>query len=337
LGNVLWQKVLSRHKRGSVIGFHDPVYTRTGTILFHPRYDLTAGVMEITQNGDSLTIRNLSPVPTQTSYFQVLVRGSLLPLRDGGYAVLGQVDSAATGYYRPFLTRLDASLNVVWTSMYRPQATKQYTFSHPYELADGSIVVLARNNNSGRQEPYWLFRYSASGSLQQRYAFASALLPALTNAAANATAFFDDPVGLQPLSDSTFVLVNNVTQYVNNVRIQALYLAHLKVPGLRRVIDSHYIPATNSPLAVRATSLAFPAPAYPNPAREIVTVPLPASRAAGQLVLTDLAGRRVLAWPVASGATSATLPVRGVAAGLYLLRLEVPGQPPGTQRLAIEQ
>lgn len=342
LGNMLWQRSVSK----SVIAplMSSVAYARNGNLVFYSWFNVanvpTTGLFVVNQNGDSLTQRVTAPIATQTSIYQYPSGNSLLPLKDAGFIVVGQIDSANTGYYRPYITRLDQNLNVVWSTIYRSQPVLRYQFLHPYELADGSLVMLATNKDSGAGAPYWLFRYSAAGVLLQRYAFTSTLLPSLQQGAfpANVGPLLSNaPEGMQPLSDSTFVLATGLRWARASQSVPSAYLAHFKVPGLRRVVDLHYIPATNSPLAVRATSLAFPAPAYPNPAREIVTVPLPASRAAGQLVLTDLAGRRVLAQPVAAGAASATLPVRGVAAGLYLLRLEVPGQPPGTQRLAIEQ
>ena len=319
-----------------------PVYTRTGTLLFHCLYNKdgipTTGVIEVSQNGDSLTTRQTSPAPQQVSDFLFGTKGSLVPLRDGGFLVAADVDSTVTGYFRPFLTRLDQQLRVVWSSVYRAQATKGYIFSHPYELADGSLVVLVNNSESGHLGPYWLFRYSAAGALLQRYAFSSPLLVSLHQASQGSydPQFYQSP-GFQPLSDSTFMLAGNLARYSGNSAIPSIYLAHLRVPGLRRVIDSHYIPATNSPLATHPLALPFPGPAYPNPATETVTVPyrLPPGSSAGRLVLYDLAGRRVLAQAVAPGAAPATLGVAGLAAGLYLLTLEVAGQPPATQRLAV--
>ncbi len=297
LGNVYWRKVVSKGTIStSVPTLYDPVYTRAGTLLFHCAYgNLTTGVMEVSQNGDSLTTRQTAPNPLRPSSFPAPGFNTLLPLRDGGFLVVAEEDSAA-GYSNPFLTRLDQNLNVVWSSVYHHPANQQYYFSHPYELADGSLVVLA---NPGYPYPstYYLFRYSAAGVLLQRYLFASPLIPSLPSTS------FTRPVGLQPLADSTFMLVSNLNSSgANGQRVQRVYLAHLKVAGLRRVIDSHYIPATNSSLATRAT-VAFPAPAYPNPAAETVTVPLLPGQPAGQLTLLDLTGRRVLAQPVAAGAT----------------------------------
>jgi hypothetical protein len=331
LGNVYWRKVIGKGTIfTSVPTVYDPVYTRAGTLLFHCAYtkngNFTTGVMEVSQNGDSLTTRQTAPNSVRPGTFPAPGFDTLLPLRDGGFLVAAEEDSAA-GYSSPFLTRLDQNLNVVWSSVYRSQASMAYRFTHPYELADGSLVTLACPLN-GRVTTYYLFRYSAAGVLLQRYPFTSPLIASFTNAS------FTPPVGLQPLSDSTFMLVSNLRGSVSGQPVQRTYLAHLKVAGLRRVIDSHYIPATNPPLAARP-SVAFPAPAYPNPATESVTVPLLPGQPAGQLVLLDLAGRRVLALPVAAGAAQARLAVSAVAAGTYLLRYEALGQPPATQRLTV--
>jgi hypothetical protein len=80
-----------------------------------------------------------------------------------------------------------------------------------------------------------------------------------------------------------------------------------------------------------ATTAASSVPAlafYPNPARTRVTVP--AATAATILTLTDALGREVRT------ATGATLPLAGVAPGLYLLRAATSGQPPRTGKLVVE-
>lgn len=207
-------------------------------------------------------------------------------------------------------------------------------------MSDGSLLVATTNYKSGYAEPFWLFRYSAAGVLLNRYAFTSPLLAALhSTAPGDGGPNFWGPEGLQPLSDSTFMLVSNLRLFRSNVQVQAVYLAHIKVPGLRRVVDSHYIPAANDPLAARPpTATLFPGPAYPNPATETVTVPyrLPPGSSAGRLVLYDLAGRAARAQAVVgAGGGAATVRVAGLAPGMYLLALEVAGQPPVTQRLCI--
>lgn len=81
---------------------------------------------------------------------------------------------------------------------------------------------------------------------------------------------------------------------------------------------------TTATVAAQAPPLAC----YPNPARSVVQVP--GAPAAGRLVLLDQLGRAVRA------GRGASLDLRGVAAGLYVLRLEAPGQLPRTARLQVE-
>ncbi|WP_217278707.1 T9SS type A sorting domain-containing protein [Hymenobacter sp. BRD67] len=71
-------------------------------------------------------------------------------------------------------------------------------------------------------------------------------------------------------------------------------------------------------------TLAGAAPAvlrlYPNPAHGTATVQLPAGTPATTLVLCDALGCTRRRYPVAAGATEATLDVRGLAPGVYVLR-----------------
>lgn len=112
-------------------------------------------------------------------------------------------------------------------------------------------------------------------------------------------------------------------------------MLHLRIAGLRQVLAEPPLPPAQVFLAARPLAASFPAPAYPNPATESLTVPLLPGQPAGQLTLLDLAGRQALAQPVAAGATQARLPVGAVAAGTYLLRYEAASQPPATQRLTV--
>ena len=73
-----------------------------------------------------------------------------------------------------------------------------------------------------------------------------------------------------------------------------------------------------------------PAALFPNPARHAATLRLPAGTAPAPLVLTDALGRPVRRYPAPAG-PEATLDLRGLPAGLYLLRGAGPAQ-----RLAVE-
>jgi len=354
LGNTVWRRLINGPP------FLEPdlnyaVYTRTGTLLFTANYPIGGArmdcVVEISQNGTVLKVIPITPDPPQLALVGVgggasPVRRSLLPLRDGGFLIVGQVDSAGTGIFRPFVTRLSSTLQVSWNTLFRSslvppfQSSQDFSFTTPFELADGSLLMTVRNHRSGYEGPFWFFRYSATGVLLNRYAFTSPLIPTLhTPPTTTFGPYLYAPDGVQPLSDSTFMLVGNLRIYRNNTQPQITYLAHIKVPGLRRVINSNYIPAANDPLAARpAAATLFPGPAYPNPATETVTVPyrLPPGIGSGRLVLYDLAGRAARAQLVGgTGAGAATVGVGGLAPGVYLLALEVAGQPPATQRLCI--
>lgn len=339
-GQVRWRR---NYRCGTLLS---PTYTRRGTLLVALQNYGRLLLMELNQQGDSLTSKPLSPIPTQSSspgpaISWPLSGHILLPLRDGCFAAIGRVDSASTGIFRPFLVRLDQNLNVQWSYIYRPQQTAgtsyylENQFSFPYELADGSLTVLQKNVSSGYSKPFWLFRFSASGTLQNTYAFTPQVLPPPVCSSGSCRGYLGFAKGLQPLSDSTFVLAANTTYYyVNGQYLNLNYLARLKVPGLRRVVNSFQVPPA-TPLAARPGSAAWPAPAYPNPAAATLRVPLPAHTPSARLVLTDLAGRRVRAQAVPATTAEAELSVSGLAAGVYLLRLESADAPTATQRVTV--
>ena len=333
LGQVQWRRTYRRVG----VALENPNYTRTGNLVFTAAYTPGPGLagiiatLEINQQGDSVTTRPVTIVPQQYTRPPFLATNALWPLRDGGFALVGQVDSANTGYFRPFLARLDRNLNLTWSYVYRPQATQNLRFVQPQELADGTLVVVASNAQSGRGYPFWLFRFSATGALQQTYPFVSQVLTA--NTSGGRYGFFGVAQGLQPLSDSSFVVVAGGSD-TNSSRV---YLAHLRVPGLPRVIDSHYVPAAQ-PLATRpgragGAGLAL----YPNPARETVTVRYPplGGPAPATLVLSDVLGRTVLAQPLPPGTTEATVSVRGLPAGLYQATVRAGGRVVASGKLAV--
>ena len=330
-GRELWRRRYSPALNG---GLENPTYTRNGTFVCTTDFTTPSApprltLMEFNQQGDSLTSRQTVIVQQQATRVPFNVPNTLSPLRDGGFAVVGQVDSANTGYFRPFLARLDRNLNLTWSYVYRAQAAQYLQFAQPQELADGSVVVVASNLQSGRNYPFWLFRFAATGALQQRYPFVSQVLTANTNS--GRTGFFGVAQGLQPLSDSTFVLAAGGSD-VNSSRI---YLAHLRVPGLPRVIDSHFIPPAQ-PLAAHPGRAAGAGLAlFPNPATETVTVryAAPAGGPPAVLVLCDVLGRVVRTQPLPAG--GATLSVRALPAGLYQATVWAGGRAVAGGRLAV--
>ncbi|HEX8330414.1 MAG TPA: T9SS type A sorting domain-containing protein [Hymenobacter sp.] len=333
LGQVQWRRVYSR--TGSYDYGH-LVYTRSGTLLATLKYAAltparapATAVAEFNQQGDSLTTRRVLLDPQQLTW-PTSASGSLLPLQDGGFALVGVVDSANTSYGRPFLARLDRNLNLVWSHLHRQRLAT--AFAQPQELADGSLVVVASNGQSGRGFPFWLFRFSASGAWLQRYPFISQALTPYN--AAGRYGFFGVAQGLQSLSDSTLVVAAGFAD-LNSSRV---YLAHLRVPGLPRVVDSHVVPAAQ-PLAARPGRAAGASlELYPNPASETLTVrhaPAPGTAPAA-LKLRDALGRVVLTQPLPHIDTGEVrVSVQHLPPGLYVGTVEAAGQLRASRKVSI--
>lgn len=335
-GRELWRR---RYRRLINDPLANPAYTRAGTIVCTADFIAGSGVatvltlMEFNQRGDSLATRPVVIVPQQVTGLYRYGTNALQPLRDGGFAIVGEVDSAHTGYFRPFLARLDRNLNLTWSYVYRAQATQNLRFAQPRELADGTLVVVASNAQSGRNYPFWLFRFSGAGVLQLRYPFVSQVLT--PNTGNGRSGYFGVARGLQPLSDSTFMLA------AADFTSSRIYLAHLRVPGLPRVIDSHYLPPAQ-PLA-RAPAGRAPGAAlalFPNPAGEALTVRYAPSPGLGPaapatLELRDALGRRVLAHALPAPGSEVRLAVGHLPAGLYTATLVAAGQLPVHRKLLI--
>lgn len=338
-GRELWR----RHYRGVAANatLENPTYSRAGTLVCTADYTISGvpsivTLMEFNQRGDSLTTHPVLIIPQQST--RVTSSNALIPLRDGGFALVGVVDSANTGRMRPFLARLDRNLNLTWSYIYRAQPATPflpplgYQFAQPQELADGSLLVVVSNAQSGRGYPFWLFRFAATGTLQQAYPFVSQVLTANTNA--GRYGFFGTAKGLQPLSDSSLVVVAGGSD-LNSSRI---YLAHLRVPGLPRVIDSHYVPAAQ-PLAARPGRASSGAglELYPNPAREQVRVAytLPTGTNAATLELHDALGRLLLRQALPPSRAESQLALDHLPAGLYSATLTADGIVRARTRLLI--
>ncbi len=329
-GRMLWCR-----RYGSNTGdLRSPTYSRRGTLLFSVLYGPGAGVLEVGQQGDSLGFTPVMPPGSTSSNNGTPFSPStevLRPLRDGGLLMLGEADSAsATNRDRHFLARLDRNLGVSWVFALPSRLTNPLRMVQPFELADGTILVLVTSDYSGRGQPFWLYHLSAAGALLQRYPFTSQVLPPRINAFSQG--YLGWVQGVQPLRDSSFVLASTYRDPTRN----HTYLAHLRVPGLPRVLNSSFFPLAARPGAALAPEAL--GPPHPNPAAETVafTYVLPGGSAPAVLVLRDVAGRRVLAQALAGRAGTAHLALAGLPGGLYLATLEVGGQPyGGARKLAV--
>ncbi len=335
LGRLLW----CRTYRG-VYSFRSPAYSRRGTLLFSVSYTTfragsyyAAGLLEVSQRGDSL---GLHPVRMAGSNNFINREGfacaveSLRPLRDGGFLFIGSADTITPGRISaPFLARYNSNLQVSWAISLPRQGRNYLHMAQPFELADGTLLVFVHDADGGRGQPFWFYRFSATGTLLQRYAFASSALPLLNGT--SGTNYWSEVQGIQPLRDSTFMLAityDGPTQ-------SNTYLAHLRVPGLPRVLDSSFFP-----LAARPGAGLLPealGPPHPHPATETVAFAyaLPHGTGAAHLVLTDVFGRTVIDLPLEQATGQATLPVQALAPGLYLATLRTNGQSLAARKLAV--
>lgn len=85
-------------------------------------------------------------------------------------------------------------------------------------------------------------------------------------------------------------------------------------------------PVCSNLLASRPSATRIPLSLYPNPASDMTTAQFPAGDGTGPLVLLDALGREVRHYPVAARATAVTLDLRGLPAGVYVVRSASGGQ-----------
>ena len=336
LGRLLWCRSYRE-----VFNFRTPTYSRRGTLLFSVGYRvflragaspyIGAGVLEVSQHGDSLGLHPVQPAGGTGAINSAWGSSSvevLRPLRDGGLLFLGLTDTIVPNQSgRPFLARYTSSLQVAWIFALPQRGLNYFTMAQPFELADGTLLVLVGTCLSSRSQPFWFYRFSATGALLQRYPFNSQVLPAPANALVGNEGWVQ---GLQPLRDSSFVLA---CAHAGATPAQALtYLAHLRVPGLPRVLDSSFFPLGTRPGAGLTPDAL--GPPHPNPATETVSLAyaLPISSNTATLVLHDLTGRRVLTQSLTGRTGTAQLTVAALPSGLYLATLEINGQAYGSSR-----
>ncbi len=334
LGRLLWCRTYRR-----VFGFRSPTYSRRGTLIFSvnyqsaPTFPYAAGVFEVSQRGDSLglhLVQIAGSIGTLSAYNIAVSCEALRPLRNGGLLMTGIADTTvANTVSTPFLARYTSSLQVAWVVTLPRYVRTTFYMAQPFELADGTLLVFVHDTYSVLGGPYWLYRYSATGTLLQRYAFTSLISPPTTNVSARG--YLGQVQGIQPLRDSTFVLASAFEDSFQSLT----YLAHLRVPGLPRVLDSSFFPLAARPGAALASEAL--GPPHPHPATETVAFvyALPPGTRNAHLVLTDVLGRTVANLLLDQATGRATLPVQTLPAGIYLVTLRVNGQPLASRKLAV--
>ena len=103
----------------------------------------------------------------------------------------------------------------------------------------------------------------------------------------------------------------------------------LPVSGLTRLLDANV-------LSAHAPAQAEELHVWPVPAREVLHLRLPAARAGRELTLLDGLGRVVARQAVGAGEAAPALPVAGLPAGSYVLRVAFAQGPPAYRRVAVE-
>ncbi|SHK11495.1 T9SS type A sorting domain-containing protein [Hymenobacter psychrotolerans] len=250
------------------------------------------------------------------------VLSKMLRLQDGGLLLPASADTTLTpNVYtgRPFLRKVNAQLQPVWSYVYRGGLPRQYfQFIRMLELQDGSVLALAAEELPRPPvATYQLHHISASGRLLRLYPITTALCDAFQLATLIA-----DPGG------------------------RAVYVAGgCQSPGNTGAYAARIDLSPSLPLLLAATPAQLTAAApltfelFPNPASTTATVryQLPAGTAAA-LHLTDATGRLVRRLTLRGGSSGGevVVPLAGLAPGLYAATLLTPdGRPLATRRLAV--
>ena len=245
----------------------------------------------------------------------------LIPLRQGGYAMATRIIpfNGQTPPPTGAVVRLDANYNLLWRYQYNttsPSGPNVY-FTQVRELADGSLLALARSSYF-LQRTCWLYRLNgATGAVLNIYPI-QPQLPGLVQV----------NYLLPVASDSTLLLAGPTI--TNAGQPAGLYVARVRIQGLPRVVSAPVVTLATTRQARAALALHC----YPNPATDELHVSYAlAGAAAARLEVRDMLGRVVWQQPASAG--GATVPVRGLAPGLYLVALVDAGQTLATRRVAI--
>jgi hypothetical protein len=127
----------------------------------------------------------------------------VMPTGDGGYLVIGRLYLPSAADFRPWLIKLDAGGDIVWSSEagLSLQATVDSAVVRGLQRADGSLLLAgsSRTANNGR-EP-WVATTSPTGALQSLMVYPA--LPGTTNQGAAIEALAATPDGGFVLLGST--------------------------------------------------------------------------------------------------------------------------------------
>ncbi len=126
----------------------------------------------------------------------------VIPTDDGGYVVVGRLYLPAAADYRPWLIKLDAAGDTVWSSEagLSVQAVVDSAVVRGLQRADGSFLLAGSSRTADNGREPWVATASPTGALQSLVVYPA--LPGTTNQSATIE-------GLAPTPDGGFVLLGS--------------------------------------------------------------------------------------------------------------------------------
>jgi len=324
-GAILWQKNYGIGVNDFITGMR---YTAEGNILLAgqssvaPSNDVRLRMLLVDAAGDSLAgLQYATPLPGTHLRANGAFEDRLLALRGGAFALLAELDSAGTTH--SLVLKVNRRLQPRWQFTYRAAplfgAARRMFLAGACELRDSSVLVLATNQyGSGHNNPFYLLRLDgATGQLRNTYPLLSSFCSQF-----HATKLLPD-------GDSALFVLGTCAAGTPG----GTYAAHISLRGLPAVVLAAAAPGRPPAGRVEWEGL------YPNPADQAATLAYrcPAGLPGpGVLRVRDVLGREVRRLPVpASPAGRLTVPLAGLASGLYVCELSWPTQRPATRKLLV--
>jgi len=214
---------------------------------------------------------------------------------------------------------------------------------------DGRLLLSGLSSFNGQAAPYGLLRLTADGAVDNTFnQLVASYSPVLvqpdgrilvTNSPLGTTFGLYGAIKLLRLNsngslDATFAPISTPAglfigdNFFNGYLYQPAdgkiitYGSFTSVLGQPRVGLARLVPGVAT--ATQSAHAALPLAVYPNPARQQLTVVLPALAQPAPATLLSLTGQVVRQWPLPARQLEAVLRLDGVAAGLYVLRIASP-------------
>ena len=331
LGNLKWRKSYDWNLNDF---YSDMQHTLNGNIIMYGITEVPQRLklLIVNQQGDSVLGRKLTIIGSPTRNERILSAScGVTPLSDGGFAMAAEIDTSVAGAAPELgmVVKVDASLQPVWHYINR-SVPDNISFTSSRELTDGSIIMLGFERKGAASTPgnkFFLYRFSATGSLINVYTFNSTI----------ATQVQAHTLEALP-ADSSFIIGGSglVTPFPN--QSIGFYVAKVKIPGLP--------PAFQLPGPTLVTGLksdvasikAYLGQNYPNPTTTEAIIPfsLPKDCKSAIISIREVAtGREIKKYDLKRGESSLKVNLSSFSNGLYLYSLIVDDKPIATKKLAV--